>query len=79
MADKLPLWKVLKERIITVLKLLEERKIKEQKEGRLKNKICPRGLREKKYQKVFKYFCHCGLMGELYSRENCFIDRGQDQ
>lgn len=23
--------------------------------------------------------CHSGLMGELYSKENCCIDRGQDQ
>lgn len=23
--------------------------------------------------------CHYGLMGELYNRENCCIDRGQDQ
>lgn len=56
--------------------------------GRLKTKICPHGPREKeKYHKVFQvldkygavHSLSLGLMGELYSRENCCIDRGQDQ
>lgn len=68
-------------RIITVLKQLING-------GRLKTKICPHGPREKeKYHKVFQvldkygavHSLSLGLMGELYSRENYCIDRGQDQ